>query len=288
MGPLGPLGPLGPSGPEGAVGSGRYTSYRPLHFISAVTLHIGRYTSHRPLRHLHVVQITQYTGGNLIRGFASNPPPLRRRPPKIRKSVKSLVLSRFAACQLRCTRANGGIYCVCRGGPCGPGSIAPNAARSFTELLSSLARGKRLRAPVRLRWAALWLCTEAMGAWRRNMHRLGPGGALSKRVVAWEMYGEAGVDAARSFIERSPPSRGGSGYVRQYSLDGRLFGCALRQWTCGGGTCTGWGCGAGRRAEQANGCVGDVRRSRSRCCQELHQAALLPRAGEAVTCASTA
>ena len=69
--------------------------------------------------------------------------------------------------------ANGGIYCVCRGGPCGPGSIAPNAARSFTELFSSLTRGKRLRAPVQLRWAALWLCTEEVDVWGRDMHRLG-------------------------------------------------------------------------------------------------------------------
>ena len=66
------------------------------------------------------------------------------------------------------------------------GEAGVDAARSFIELLSSLARGKRLRAPVRLRWAALWLFTEAVGVWWQNMNRLGQGGALSKQMVAWE------------------------------------------------------------------------------------------------------
>ena len=66
------------------------------------------------------------------------------------------------------------------------GEAGVDAARSFTELLSSLARGKRLRAPVRLRWAALWLYIEAAGAWGRGMHRLGQRGALSKQMIAWE------------------------------------------------------------------------------------------------------
>ena len=66
------------------------------------------------------------------------------------------------------------------------GEAGVDAARSFTEQLSSLARGKQLRAPVRLRWAALWLYTEAVGAWGCDMHQLGQGGAPSKRMVAWE------------------------------------------------------------------------------------------------------
>ena len=61
-----------------------------------------------------------------------------------------------------------------------------DATTSFTELLSYLARGKLSRAPVRLRWAALWLYTKEVDAWRQDMHRLGQGGALSKRMVAWE------------------------------------------------------------------------------------------------------
>ena len=60
------------------------------------------------------------------------------------------------------------------------------AASSFTASYSPPSRrqGKRLRAPVRLRWAALWLFTEAVDVWGRDMNRLGQGGALSKRMVA--------------------------------------------------------------------------------------------------------
>ena len=65
------------------------------------------------------------------------------------------------------------------------GEAEVDAARSFTKLLSSLARGKRSRAPVRLTWAALWLFTEAVDAWGWEMHRLVQEGALSKRMVAW-------------------------------------------------------------------------------------------------------